>query len=440
MNAANDLRDFYRSQFHERESVLPGACIPWVRQLRTRSLEQFLDAGFPSTADEDWKYTDVRTLARRRFAVAPASSAVLPALPAVFEAHEFVFVDGRYAPQHSHPGALPPGLRVTSLAEALAGDAGSIEGWLGHDGVAHHGLLALNAAFLQDGAIVHIRPGVLVEQPIHLVFISTGADDSAVYCRNRILAGAGSQATVVESYIGTGAAATLTNTVTDVVAEAGATLEHYRLQREGEGAAHVGTTRVRQARDSRYTSHAVAFGARLARHELYARLEAEGAECVLNGLYAARGRQHSDQHTRIDHLQPRGTSREWYRGVLDDAARAVFTGRVVVHPQAQHSDAQQSNRNLLLSRDAEADSRPQLEIHADDVKCSHGQATGQLDPEQLFYLRSRGLDEPRARSLLVYAFAADVLARMRLVPLRRQLAAELAGRWLPAETMEVLLP
>jgi Fe-S cluster assembly protein SufD len=441
MSLTGELRDFYRAQFREQDAALPGACVPWLRRRRAQALEQFLDSGFPTTADEDWKYTDLRTVARRRYVSAPPTT-VAAAMPASgFEAHEFVFIDGRYAPQHSRPGPLPPGARVTGVAEALASDAGALEAWLdGDGGSARHGLLALNAAFLQDGALIEIRPGVELDRPIHLLFLSTGGDDRAVYCRNRIVTGAGSRATVIESYVGSGAGATLTSTVTDVVAEPGAVLEHYRLQREADGAAHLGSTRVQQARDSRYVSHALAFGARLARHEIHARLEAEGAECQLNGLYAVRGRQHSDQHTRIDHLRPRGTSREWYKGVLDDAARAVFTGRVVVHPQAQRTDAQQGNRNLLLSRDAEADSRPQLEIHADDVKCAHGEATGRIDAEQLFYLRSRGLDAARARGLLVYAFAADVLARMQFAPLRRQLAAQLAGRWLPEGMTEVSPP
>jgi Fe-S cluster assembly protein SufD len=442
MNDAADTRDWYRGQFRERESALPGASLPWLVALRRQAMERFMETEFPTLRHEDWKYTDVRSLAAHRFqSTRPASiesSAI--ATHDLGMPHLLVFVDGRYAPMLSRVDRLPAGMRAGGLADALALKPDEIQQWLDRRALPdRHGFEALNAAFLEDGACLFVDEGVHVEEPMHVLFVSTGAADVASHVRNLIVAGAGSRTTVIESYAALGPGAYLTNTITETWVNEGATLEHYRLEREGEAAWHIGGTRIRQARDSRYTSHAIATGGRLVRHTLDCALDAEGAECALNGLYLAGGHSHVDNHTRIDHLKPRSTSREWYKGVLDDHARGVFSGRVVVHPQAQHTDAEQHNRNLLLSRDAEADSRPQLEIYADDVKCAHGSSTGSLDPDQLFYLRARGLDERLARGLLVYAFAADVLARMKLAAVRVPLERLLAGRLLPAMQLEGLI-
>jgi Fe-S cluster assembly protein SufD len=437
-----DIRDGYRQEFRRQEASLPGAGVPWLQQWRAHALEQFMESGFPTFKHEDWKYTDVRAIAQHRFApLAPAARLERAALAAhALDAHELVFVDGVLAPELSRLEALPSGVQLTSLAEQLARDPAAVEGRYGKLASSEdNGFSALNSAFAAHGAVLHIARGVAVERPIHLLFVSTGASDSLHYLRNLVVAEAGSQATLVESHVGLNGGSYLTNAITEVAVEAGAQLDHYRLGRESEAAWHIGGTYVRQGLDSHYRSHVVVLGARLARHELRCALDAEGAECLLNGLSYTHGRQHVDNHTRIDHRLPHTTSREWYKGVLADQSRSVFSGRVVVHPGAQHADAEQNNRNLLLSRSAEADSRPQLEIYADDVKCAHGSATGSLDPEQLFYLRARGLDAPQARSLLVYAFAADVLARLRLTELRRRLTQELGERLLPGAALEGLL-
>jgi Fe-S cluster assembly protein SufD len=418
----SDIRDWYREQFRAHEARLPAARVSWVVNLRRNALEQFLDRGFPTVKDEEWKYTDLRALASRRLVCVDHAAHPETAEIARFtlDAHELVFVDGHYAPALSLPSTLPEGVTVESLGERLATDPFTLEGLLTRSETGD-GVMALNTAFLRDGTYVRLRAGVVVDRPIHLLFVASGLPESAACVRNLIVAGAGSRATVVESYVAVADAGYLTNAVTEVVCEAGSQLDHYRLTDEAESAHHLGATIVHEGRDSRYASHAVSLGGRLARHALTARLEAEDAECLLNGLYLGRGRAHRDNVTRIDHLKPQGKSREWYKGVLDGHARGVFNARVVVHEGACRTDAEQDNRNLLLSPDAEADSRPQLEIYNDDVKCSHGEATGSLDADQLFYLRTRGLDEPFARSLLVYAFAADVLARMRLKPLRARL-------------------
>jgi Fe-S cluster assembly protein SufD len=439
MSNVADPREAYRREFAARAASRPGRGLPWLERLRTRALERFLDHGFPTLRNEDWKYTDVRLIARHRFAAPVPPPRLERALlaPHTLDAYELVFVDGAWAPELSNLGTLPSGVRISSLAARLEQQSGELEGRLGLALPAEqNGFFALNTAFAADGALIEIGRDAAPDRPIHLLFVSTAVNDSVRYYRNFIDAAAGSRAAIVESHVALNPGGYLTNAVTEVMLEPGATLEHYRLGRDGDAAWHIGGTYVRQQRDSRYDSHVVALGGRLARHELRVALNAQGAECRLNGLTCARDRQHVDHHTHIDHRRPHTTSREWYKAVLDDQARAVFSGRVVVHPDAQHADAEQNNRNLLLSPDAEADARPQLEIYADDVKCAHGSATGHLDRDQLFYLRTRGLDAGEAQSLLVYAFAADVLARMGIEPLRRRLRRELAGALLPGRRTE----
>ncbi len=431
MNAATDRLSPFLEDFRQVERTLPGRHAPWLQAQRVAALETFRARGFPTLRDEDWKYTDARPIAQRRFRLGGAGPAPDAAAltPYTLAGHQLVFVDGRFIPALSTVAGLPAGIEVMSLAEALAQAPERLEPWLGrYAEPARDGFAALNAAFLRDGAFIRAAPGTVLDAPLHLLFVASGVADSLAYVRNLVVAEAGAALRVIESYVALTDTTGLTNSVTEIALEPGAQIEHYRLGREGEAAYHIGSTHVHLARDGRYTSHCIALGGRIVRHELYAMLDGEGAECTLNGLTVTRGRQHIDSHTRIDHRQRRGTSRELYKGVLDGESRAVFSGRIVVHPQASHSDAEQANHNLLLSAGAEADSRPQLEIYADDVKCAHGATVGNLDPDALFYLRTRGLDVAHARSLLVYAFAADVLARIRLAPLRAQLDEQLALR------------
>jgi Fe-S cluster assembly protein SufD len=290
------------------------------------------------------------------------------------------------------------------------------------------GFDTMNTAFLQDGAYIKLERGAVLEQPLHLLFISTGQADSMTTVRNVIQAGPGSTATVIESWVALNDAASMTNTITEIVLDENAALEHYKLEQEGAAATHIGGLYVQQDRNSHLTAHSVALGGRLVRNELQVDLNGRGAECVLNGLTLTGGQQHVDNNTRIEHHQPQTSSNECYKGILDDRSRTVFSGRIVVLPGAQQTQAQQSNHSLLLSVGAEADARPQFEIYADDVQCRHGCTVGELDENALFYLRSRALDEDAARNLLVYAFAADVLDRMRLDPVRHYLEQQLAMR------------
>lgn len=412
----------YVDEFSRLAKSLPGHGLSWLAEMRRDAIGRFAGSGLPTTRDEDWKYTSLRAVETKRFkpaapaiqlplTVAGMTNLVLP------DAHLLVFVDGRFRPTLSYSGKLPKGVILTGLAGVLADPPEGIEALLGED--AGSGFDALNTAFMSDGAYLFLPPGTALTAPIQILFV-TGTADLAVQPRNLIVAGEGSSACVVEHHVGIDGCQYLTNSLTRIVAGAGARVEHYKLQQESPTAAHIATLRVEQGPDSRVISGSIALGGALARVGIDVGLKAEGASCELDGLYIADGRQHTDHHTRVDHLKPRGTSREYYRGVMDGEARAVFNGKVVVHPDAQRSDAFQSNHNLLLSDGAEVDTKPELEIYADDVKCGHGATIGQLDPDQVFYLRSRGMDEAEARALLTMAFARDVIDRIRLASLRQR--------------------
>ncbi len=429
-----------REAYAATADSLPGTQQRAVRALREQSLEQFTALGFPTTRLEDWKYTNVAPIAEGGFVPAvrrahevPTAQAVAALLFPDLDAHRLVFVDGHYTEALSAIGSLPPGATVMSLAAALTHDPGPVAAGLNRLAPADdHAFAALNAAFFADGAYIVLERGVEVDRPVHLVFLATAsAAGHMLPVRNLILAAEGSRATILEHYVCLAAEGRyFTSVVTEVKAAPGAALEHLRLQQESETAFHVGGLYARLEQGSRLAATAVDLGGRLVRNDVQAALTAAGAQCVLNGLYVVDGRSHVDNHTHVDHAQPHGTSREFYKGVLDGRARAVFNGRIVVHPNAQHTDAQQENRNLLLSEDAEVDTRPQLEIYADDVKCSHGTTVGSLDADALFYLRSRAMDEQAARDLLTYAFAHDLLARIRLAPIRLALEQRLTTRLL----------
>jgi Fe-S cluster assembly protein SufD len=427
--------DHYRAEYERRT---PGRSTEpaWLRAVRREALERFQAAGFPTTRQEDWRFTNVAPLARTAFRSAPedqarrVSAADVAALTfGQGEGPRIVFVDGRYAAELSSPGGTE-GLEVRSLREVIEREAERVQPFLGRAG----GPFAdLNSALFDDGAFVHLRPGTVVASPVHVVFLASRGDGEPTACHPRtvLVAGEKSQLTVVESYGGPEGARYLTNAVTHVWAEEGAVVDHYKVQRESTSAFHVGLMTVRQGRGTSFSSHNLALGAALARNDVDQAFTGEGGECVLNGLFMAGGSQHLDTHTRIDHAVAHCTSRELYKGVLDGRARGVFVGRVLVRPGASKTDAHQTNKNLLLSREALVDSLPQLEILTDDVKCKHGSTTGQLDPAALFYLRSRGLGEEAARSLLVYGFASDLVGRVKVGALRVGLERYLHSR-LPA--------
>jgi len=407
-----------------------------VQALRRQGIERFAALGFPTLQQEAWRLTNVAAIARGTFVFredGPASSGEIDPeeiLPHTFAAAaQLVFIDGRFAPALSHRAGLPDEVFAGSLVEALERWPGEVEPHLGLAATDVNPFVALNTAFLRDGAFVKVPRGVAAAGPIHLLFLSSeGPDGETVvsFPRNLIVAGETSQVTVVETYAGTGAY--FTCAVTELVTGPGAVVDHCKVQRESREAFHIATFQILAERDSAPSSHSISIGGGLVRNDINAVLAGEGVDCILNGLYLAEGRQHVDTHMRVEHAAAHCASHELYKGVLDGKARAVFDGLIYVHKGAQKTDAKQSNRNLLLSRDAIANSNPQLEIFADDVKCTHGSTVGQLDDDAIFYLRSRGIGEEAARSLLTYAFASDVVERIKVEPVRRDLEELLFAR------------
>lgn len=417
----------------------------WLRSLRQQGRQAFAERGFPTVRDEEWRYTNISAVERQPFqrtdiVTSTDASALEPLLVSGLVGPRLVFVDGIFSATLSTATESMPGVSVMPFARSIKTHADVIEAYLGKQAsVEQSGFVALNTADLRDGAFVYLKDGAVVADAIQLVFVSTGTQESN-FSQPRILivAESGSQATILEQHISLIDARYLTNSVTEIYAARGTRVQHYRLQQESMKAYHVNALFISQTGASEVTSHGIDLGGILVRNDVVSRLTAEQATCTLNGLYVADGRQHVDNHTRIDHLVPRSASREFYKGVLDGRARAVFTGRVVVHPDAQQTDAEQLNNNLLLSRDAEVDTKPQLEIYADDVKCSHGATVGQLDPDELFYLQARAIDEISARDLLTYAFANEVLARFKLDPVRVALERRLTNRLLHGRQIKEL--
>ncbi len=408
----------------------------WLTEARRAAFEWVAEHGFPTLKDEDWRYTRLGPILDIPFEPAAAgmghrlSSSTIDELAADLGGTRLVFINGHFAPELSSLAELPEGATVTNLASVLAEEAERLEPFLSRPfGPHHHAFTALNAALAEDGAFVHVPAGTTVDEPIQLVFFSDAAAAPLVSSpRSLVLAGPGSQVTIVETYVGVPGEVYCTNAVTEVVLEEGAQVEHYKVQDESETAFHLALVDVRQGRGSRFSSHSVALGSSIARHEVRVGLEAEGAEVSLNGLYMPRGDQHHDNPILIEHAAPHCTSRQLYKGVVDGRGHGVFNGHIIVHPGAAGTDASQTNKNLLLSDHAEVDTRPRLEILADDVKCTHGATVGRLDEDAVFYLRSRGVPHLAARGLLICAFANEMVERLRPEPLRSRVEKLVAHR------------
>lgn len=417
----------YREQF----GAVPADGPAWLVPLRTRAMQAFEAHGFPTTKNEDWHFTSPAPITEAAFApMGPALGTVttadlVPYLVGHAEWPTVVFVNGRYAPALSRVDALPTGVRVLSLASALHEEPTLLERHLGKlaafDAQAF-AFTALNTAMMRDGAVLHVATDTEVATPIHLLFVSdAGAEGGVSYPRNLVVLERRARATIVEQYVSLGDARYLTNSVTECVLADGATLQHYRLQREGRKAFHVGHVETSQGRDSHYVSFSFATGAALSRTNIYTTLGGEGCGATLNGLYMLDGDQTCDHQTRIEHAEPNCYSREMYKGILDGTSHGVFNGKVFVRPIAQKTDGKQTNKTLLLSDKARIDTKPQLEIFADDVKCTHGATVGKLDQVASFYMRSRGVNADTTRRLLTYAFAAEVLETIELEPLKDDL-------------------
>lgn len=422
------------SSYAEAHSAVQSApAQPWLSQLRHDAFARFEALGFPTTRNEDWHYTSVTPIADRSFkplAVGPRGASLSPsdiAALVIGEAlwHRLVFVDNRFEPGLSAFHGLPADVRVSTLAAALKESPDFVAEHLGKlAGFQKETFTALNTALSQDGVVIHVPRGAVVDTPIHVVHVADAqADGAAMHPRLLVVAEALAQVTIVESYATTGAlnASYFTNAVAEIEVGPGAHVHHFKIQRESNEAFHVSTTQVAQARDSVYHSFSYAAGGALSRTNVYSRLLGEGAAVRLNGLYMVDGAQHVDHQTFVEHLAPACASRELYKGILDGESHGVFNGKVFVDPIAQKTDGKQTNHSLLLSDHARVDTKPQLEIFADDVKCTHGATVGRLDQASLFYMKSRGIGADHARALLTYAFAAEVLETIELDTLREGL-------------------
>lgn len=413
-------------------SVETGA---WLSRLKTAARARFDLLGIPKPTDEDWRQTDVRSVAAFAGTLAEKASVTTVAL----DAHPLaallpcraVLVNGRFDESLSQLATAPCGVHIRSLAAALAESSEPLDAHLGKAAAADRDnapFVALNTAHFADGILVRIEANVAADAPIHIVHVAVpGTAPSAIHARTLVIAEAGSRLTVVESFFGLNEGTYLTNAVTEIIAADGAQIAHVKIQTEAAGGVHVATVACHQSKDSRVVSHNVSFGAALARNDIGSRLDGPGAECHLYGLYVVAGKQHVDNHTWLDHAVPHCPSWEMYKGLLAGDARAVFNGRIVVREGAQKTDAKQSNKNLLLGDGALVFTRPQLEIHANDVKCTHGATIGRLDEESLFYLRTRGIGKDDAKRVLVRAFAGDLIDKVPVPELRTFLSQSLDG-------------
>lgn len=418
----------YAEQFEAFSANGGGAGPSWLPALRKKAFERFSTLGFPTTRDEDWHFTSVTPIAERTFkAIKPAATTLalsdLEAHLVDADWHRLVFVNGRLEPSLSQFAGLPAEVQLAPLSELLGEEPEWLERHLGtlaaFDKAA---FTAMNTAFMQDGVVLRVPKGEVVDTPIHIMHVTDAqAAGAAVHPRLLVVAEPLAQVTLVESFIGLGGVSYLVNGVAEVIVGDGARVDHYKVQRESTEAFHVGTTQVTQGRDSIYHSFSYAAGGALSRTNIYTRLLGTNAEARLNGLYVLDGSQHGDHQTFVEHIAEACASRELYCGILDGQSHGVFNGKVFVDPEAQKTDGKQTNKALLLSPQARVDTKPQLEIFADDVKCTHGATVGRIDEMALFYLKSRGIGGETARALLTYAFAAEALETIEIDALRLSL-------------------
>jgi len=423
--------DHYLAEFSRVERELPGS--DDSKRERNAELKRFAEAGFPTTADEDWKYTSLRPVEKRRFEISdeadtPSEDEIARFLPAGLDAHRIVIVDGYFIPRLSQLDGLADGVTVGSFASYLSDTAGAtvkaaeIEEQPGS-------LTAMNAAFFTDGAYIETAANAVADKPIHVLTIASGArEDRMSQVRHRYIMGENSQATVIEHYVGLGDKPYFSNVVTEAVMGRNSQLTRLRVQEESTVGYHVSSFFAQQRRDSRVFNHGFDLGGRLARIDTNTRLVDQNSEIHMYGVYAPTGRQHMDNHTRIDHATEHSISREFYKGVLADYGRGVFNGKIIIHRDAQKTDSEQACDALLLSDKAEVDAKPELEIYADDVTAAHGSTVGQLDEDAVFYLKSRGVGEEGARAILTYSFATALVEKVGIPPLVRYVEAALMAK------------
>jgi Fe-S cluster assembly protein SufD len=427
MKYTTERNSWYLSNFAAFEQSLNGELESPVHALRRDAIRRFDKLGFPTNRHEEWRFTNIQPILKADLKPI-AGPRPVPAARSEVERLSFgtrcrlVFVNGYYVKDLSSVESLPKGVWCGSLAVAQKQDQEVLHQHLArYAKYADSTFTALNTAFLRDGAFIYVPDNTLFDEPIHLLFLTADADHSFISPRNLVVIGANSQVSIVESYASLTDRPYLTNVVTEIVLGEHSLLEHDKLQNEGLNAFHVASTHSYQMGKTAFTSNSIALGGSIARNDVVAVLDGAGSECTLNGLSLSSGTQLIDNHTSIDHAKPNCESHELYKAILDGKSRGVFNGKIFVRQDAQKTDAKQTNKTLLLSDEATIDTKPQLEIFADDVKCTHGATVGQLEPEQVFYLRTRGIDETAARDILTFAFASDVVSRIHVEPLREQL-------------------
>ncbi|MFW5426748.1 MAG: Fe-S cluster assembly protein SufD [Methylophagaceae bacterium] len=411
-------------------SRLVGDDLVWLNDLRKLALNEFDQSGLPAKKQEDWKYTSLWALSQQEFnhkaEINTLTAAQCEQSALLKECYRVVIVDGIFSAQYSQISELQSGLTISPLSSGLK----HVQSHLGQQlDIGKAGLNALNTLLMNDGVVITVDESAKVSKPIEILVVNTGSTDNlATHLRHVIVLAENSEATVIEHYAGLTDATSLNNVVSEVVLAENAELNHYKLQQESSNATHIATLSAKQAANSQWKTNSISLGAKLARNDVHTQLLGEQAHVVMDGLYLPINEQHVDFHTRIDHMVPNTSSEELFKGVIDDKAHGVFNGKVIVHKDAQKTDSNQQNHNLLLSRSCEIDSKPELEIYADDVKCAHGSTVGQMNEDHLFFLRSRGLDEVSARSLLTYAFAVEVLERIPADDIRQALSAVVEQR------------
>jgi Fe-S cluster assembly protein SufD len=440
--------DPYLKAFERLEQAGAHRQPTWLFPLRKAGMARFAELGFPTLKHEDWRFTNVAPIAKLPFKPVLEAEPNLPSREALHQfplanlaGSRFVFIDGIYSRELSDDRPLPDGVKLGSLAEALAAVPSLVEKHLGrYARTEDNTFAALNTAFFQDGGFVFVPAGRVLPEPVHFLFVNTGKESgAAIHPRNLIIVEPDAKATVIESYVSLGdaTAATLTNAVTEFSLGDRAVVEHCKLQDESLGAFHIAALHSRVGRAVSFSSHSVAIGAKLSRNNIRTTLDGEGIETVLNGVYLTGGEQLADHHMVVDHAKPHCASHEYFNGILAGRSRGIFHGRILVRPDAQKTDAKQTNKNLLLSDDASADAKPQLEIYADDVKCTHGATVGQLNEESIYYLRSRGIGLETARRMLIHAFAGEIIDRVKHDGLREELDAVVWDRLEQQESVAV---
>ena len=421
MSELKNIKDQYLKSYELFENSLNGDRVSSISSLRKKAFGKFSELDFPTTKDEEWKYTSIAPLLEHNFVLSLRKKNLTKEQVRNFlfkglDSNVVVVVNGFYSDELTILKNIPKGVEVSSIAKAISADSPLIKQHLGkYADFTTHIFTSLSTAFTKDGVLIHIPEGKIVEQPIHILFITeAGNEKLLIQPRNLFVAEKNSQATIIEHFVNINSGIYFTNTVTEIVVGENAIVDHIKLQEESKSAFHIGRMEVDQERASNFTSHFVSLGSSLTRNEFNSRFNDEGGECKLNGLFLTEGNQLFDVHTLIDHAKPHCNSHEHYKGILNDVSRGVFNGKVIVRQDAQKTNAFQENNNIILSKEALVNTKPQLEIFADDVKCSHGATIGQLDKEAMFYLKSRGIGEETARTILIHAFASDVITSVKV--------------------------